>query len=56
MPRIYMTKGELKRKEPITALFTTAEKERVRQMALASNLPPSVFVYRLVIARLEGVR
>ena len=53
MPRVYRTKGELKRSEPITALFTKDQKRRLIEAAIASNLPPGVLVYQIVIARLE---
>lgn len=53
MPRIYTTKGDDKRGDPITALFTREEKRRVCEAAQAANLKASVFIHQLVLSRLQ---
>lgn len=51
MPRTYTNKGDLRRSEHITALFTKEEKERVMQAALAVSKPASVFIHEIVLER-----
>jgi len=53
VPRIYVKKGELRRSEAITSLFTKDEKQRVTEIAQAHGLPPAVFVRSIVIKSLQ---
>lgn len=53
MPRTYVTKGDNKRGDPITAMFTREEKRRVFEAAEAANLKASVFIHQVVLSRLQ---
>jgi uncharacterized protein (DUF1778 family) len=52
VPRIYKTKGDLRRCEYLTALFTKDEKQRIREAASSRNLPVSIFIHQAVIERI----
>lgn len=54
MPRVYVTLGDRRRCEHITALFTKDEKDRVMQAARAANIPASILIHRIVLRSLEA--
>jgi hypothetical protein len=55
VPRVYVRKGDRRRGEAITSLFTKEEKERVAAAALSYGLPMSIYVHRVVIASIGEV-
>ena len=50
----YAPFGARKRCEPITVMFTKAEKARVLDAAAAAGVPMSVFIHRIVLGLVDA--
>jgi len=55
MARVYLRKGERRRNEAITALFTAEEKQRVIDAATKLNIPLSIFIHQTILSHIDEI-